>query len=191
MRHLVIAVALVAICAAPASAQEQTQSDPPVHKQVGGTVVPPREPGWTVVKSDDFETLFQKKSEHEVALVSMKTLNMDMSGDSKAILRRLESVKDADLARLLAWNRDSIHFNHVRFKSSPCVQYDGVFVAKESSARHKYLNFNGYLCAPNATRNVIVQLEASSESSARGMAERLSALAEDFFESTSFATSSK
>src|SRR5256885_8266527 len=40
--------------------------------------------------------------------------------------------------------RDSVHFNYVRFKASPCVQYDGIFTGDASAPNFQYLNFKGY-----------------------------------------------
>ena len=192
MSHLAVALGIVTICATLASAQHPNPKPSGVYRQAGGTVVSPGETGWVVTKANDFETVFQKTSEHEIALVSMKTVEMDTSGEPKALLAKLESAKDAELAGLTAWDRDSLHFNHVRFKSSPCLQYDGIFVAtKESSSRHKYLNFRGYICAPSAPGDVVVQLEASSQSSERGMSERLSTVADDLFGTASFISKGK
>jgi hypothetical protein len=163
------------------SAQKQQSISPKsVYDQDGITVLSPNQPGWVLVQASKSETVFEKRATDEVLSAHVKTLTHKIFDNRKELLASLETLKKEELSR---HKMVSVHFNNVRFKGSECLQYDGIFrVDAGSTPDFGYFNVTGYLCAHPKTNGLVVQMEFSSESNARGFSENLISVSEEFFE---------
>jgi hypothetical protein len=184
MNRLIIIVLVTVACVNAVLAQEQASINPASIYHLGGvTVVSPNQPGWLLLQSNKSLIAFQKRAESEVLNASVKTIRTKVFDNDKALLTSLEALKVEELSKL---KRDSVHFNYVRFKASPCVQYDGIFTGDASAPNFEYLNFNGYLCRHPESKDLVVQIEFSNHSNRRGFSENLSELSNEFFEKMAF-----
>ena len=185
MNRLIVIVLITVACANAVSAQEQASINPKSLYHLGGvTVVSPNQPGWVLLQSSESLIAFQKRVEDEVVNASVKTIKTKVFDNDKDLLTSLEALKQQELSKL---KRDSVHFNYVRFKGSPCVQYDGVFKLDGTSApKFEYFNFKGYLCRHPESKDLVVQIEFSNHSNLRGFSENLFSLRDDFFEKIVF-----
>ena len=184
MNHLKIIFLVTAAFVLGVSAQEHAIKPASVYQQGGVTVVSPNQPNWMLMKSSKSETVFQKRLEDEVVNANVRTFQTKVFDNDKDLLISLEALKKEELSKL---NRDSIHFNYVRFKGSPCLQYDGIFKVNPAGASSlEYLNLNGYLCRLPESKDLIVQMEFSNHSNSRGFSENLSKLSAEFFEKITF-----
>ncbi len=115
----------------------------------------------------------------ERLLIITKTFETD-----KERVNSFEALKQEDLSSL---NRDSLHFNYVRFKGSMCLQYDGIFKLDGTSApKFEYFNLKGYLCPHPSAKDSAVEMEFSNYSKTRGFTEDLNSLNDEFFERIAF-----
>jgi hypothetical protein len=153
------------------------------HDQAGVTVKAPDQPGWSLVKAEEFETRFERSDAAEPAIASVRTLKIATFGRGSDLLRNMEAWKEKQLSKL---ERDSVHFNRVRFKGVGCLQYDGIFRDPSRSDRLAHLNVKGYLCPLPGNDQFVAELEVSSRSSRRGFSEELLAVSDEFFEATGF-----
>ena len=185
MNYLIFIFLVTLSFANAALAQKQSSINPAsIYHQHGVTVVSPNQPGWVLLQSSKSETVFQKRVADEIIIANVKTFKTKIFDNDKDLLISLESLKQQELSKL---KRDSVHFNYVRFKSSPCVQYDGIFKVDGASAPNfEYFNFKGYLCGHPETKDLVVQIEFSNHSNLRGLSENLFSLRDEFFEKIVF-----
>lgn len=184
MNHLVVIVLITVACANALLAPEQASINPAsIYHLAGVTVVSPNQPGWLLLQSSNSLIAFQKRVEGEVLNASVKTIRTKVFDNDKDLLTSLEALKNEELSKL---KRDSLHFNYVRFKGSPCVQYDGIFTGDASAPDFQYLNFKGYLCRSPESNGLVVQIEFSNHSNLRAFSENLVDLSNEFFEKMAF-----
>lgn len=185
MKYLIVIVLAAVFCANAALTQTQSPINPAsIFKQVGVTVVSPNQPGWVLLRSSKSETDFEKRVKDEILAANVKTIRTKVFDNDKDLLVSLETLKKEELSNL---KRDSVHFNYVRFKGSPCVQYDGIFKLDGASLpKFEYFNFKGYLCRHPETKDLVVQIEFSNHSNLRGFSENLFSLRDEFFEKIVF-----
>ena len=185
MNHLIVIVLVTVSCANAVLAQEPSPIKPArIYHQGRVTVVSPNQPGWVLLRSSKSETVFQKRVEDEIVIASVKTFKTQRFDTDKDLLISLETLKQEELSKL---KRDSVHFNYVRFKGSPCVQYDGIFKVNGASAPNfEYFNFKGYLCRHPESKESAIQIEFSNHSNLRGFSENLISPRDEFFEKIVF-----
>ena len=183
MNGLIVIVLVSVACANVVLAQKQASINPESIYQLSGvTVVSPNQPGWVLLQSN--ESLgFQKRGDGEVLNASVKTIRTKVFDNDNDLLTSLEALKVEELSKL---KKVSVHFNYVRFKASPCVQYDGIFTGDTSEPNFAYLNFKGYLCRYPESKGLVVQIELSNHSNLRGFSENLIDLSDEFFERMAF-----
>lgn len=187
MNHLIVIV-LVAVCSTHAVfAQDPAPIKPAsIYQQGSLTVVSPNQPGWVLLQSSKSETAFERRVADEILIASVKSIKTKVFENEKDLLGGLEALKQEELNEL---NRDSLHFNYVRFKGSPCVQFDGIFKADGAAApKFAYFNFKGYLCRHPESKDSAVQIEFSNYSNIRGFSESFHSLGDEFFEKTVFSS---
>jgi len=183
MNRLMVIVLIVA-CANAVLAQEQASINPAGIYHLGGvTFVSPKQPGWVLLQSSESLIAFQKRAEGEVLNASVKTISTKVFDNDNDLLASLEALKVEELSKL---KKVSVHFNYVRFKASPCVQYDGIFTGDTSAPNFEYLNFKGYLCRYPENKGLVVQIEFSNHSNRRGFSENLIDPSNGFFEKMAF-----
>jgi hypothetical protein len=180
MNRLMLIVLLTVSCVIAVSAQEQPSIKPAsIYHQAGVIVRSPNQPGWVLLQLGKSEILFEKQVKDEIVMANVKTIKTKLFDNEKDLLTNLETLKQEELGKL---KRDSIHFNYVRFKGSPCVQYDGIFKVDGASApKFEYFNLKGYLCRHPESKDLVVQIEFSNHSNLRGFSENLFSLSEEFF----------
>jgi len=150
--------------------------------QSGAKLASPNDRDWRVTKSAAMETAFSKVAAEKKFDAFVKTAGFPVYGTHRELLENLEKLKIAEVDEK---NRDSIHFNYTEFKSTPCLQYDGIFNAPGTV--YKYWNVYGYICRHPAEQGVIIQFEFSAFSNERGFVEAETALSKGFFEAVKFA----
>jgi hypothetical protein len=184
MNHFMVMIATALFCVA-VSAQAQTSIKPAsIYDQDGITIVSPNQPGWTLLKTDKSETVFEKRGEGGILNASVKTIRTKTFETEKDRLAGWESLKQEELSKL---KQDSIHFYYTRFKGAMCLGYDGIFpIEKTSSSNFAYFNLKGYLCPRSPAKDSAVQIEFSNYSNTRGFTEDLFSLREEFFEKLTF-----
>jgi hypothetical protein len=185
MKYVIVIVLVAVFCANATLTQTQSPINPvSIFNQDGVTVVSPNQPGWVLLKSSKSETVFEKRGKDEILMANVKTIRTKMFDDDKDFLTSMETLKKEELSKL---NRDSVHFNYVRFKGSPCVQYDGIFKPDGASLpKFEYFNFKGYLCRHPESKDLVVQMEFSNHSNLRGFSENLFSLRDEFLEKIVF-----
>jgi hypothetical protein len=185
MKYLIVIVLVAVFCANAALTQTQSPINPAsIFNQDGVTVVSPNQPGWVLLRSSKSETVFEKRGKDEILMANVKTTRTKIFDNDKDFLTSMETLKKEELSKL---KRDSVHFNYVRFKSSPCVQYDGIFKPDEASLpKFEYFNFKGYLCRHPESKDLVVQIEFSNHSNSRGFSENLFSLRDEFLEKIVF-----
>lgn len=184
MNRLIVIVLTTVACANVLLAQEPPSIKPAsIYHLDGVTVVTPNQPGWVLLQSSKSLVAFQKRAVGEVLNASVKNIRTKVFANDEDLLVSLEALKDQELSKL---KRDSVHFNYVRFKASPCVQYDGIFTGDKSASDFKYFNFKGYMCRHPESKDLVVQIEFSSHSNRRGFSENLVGLSNEFFEKMAF-----
>lgn len=184
MNRLAPVVLVTVVLAHALFAQKQASIKPASIFQLGGvTIVSPNQPGWVLLKSNESLVAFQKEVEGEVLNASVKLIKTKVFDNDEELLKSLEALKDNELSQL---KRDSVHFNYVRFKAAPCVQYDGIFTGDASTLKLKYFNFRGYLCRSPGRKDTVVQFEFSNHSNRRGFPEDPFSLSNEFFDKIAF-----
>lgn len=184
MTRLIVIVVITVACANAVLAQRQASVNPASIYHLGGvTVVSPNQPGWVLLHSNKSLIGFQKGSEDEVLNATVKTIRTKVFDNDNDLLTSLEALKVEELSKL---KKVSVHFNYVRFKASPCVQYDGIFTGDTSAPNFEYLNFKGYLCRYPESKGLAVQIELSNHSNLRGFSENLIDLSSEFFKKMAF-----
>jgi hypothetical protein len=184
MNRLIVIVLVTVACANAVFAQKQASINPGSIYHLGGvTVLSPNQPGWVLLQSNKSLIGFQKRGESEVLNASVKTIRTKVFDNDNDLLTSLEASKVEELSKL---KKVSVHFNYVRFKASPCVQYDGIFTGDTSAPNFEYLNFKGYLCRYPESKGLVVQIELSNHSNLRGFSENLLDLSNEFFEKMAF-----
>jgi hypothetical protein len=185
MNHLIVIVLVTVSCANAVLAQVQSSVNPAsIYHQGKVTVVSPNQPGWVLLQSNKSETVFQKRVVGEIVIANVKTIQTKILDNDKDLLISLETLKQEELSKLKV---DSVHYNYVRFKGSPCVQYDGIFKGDGVSApKFEYFNLKGYLCRHPESKDLAIQIEFSNHSNLRGFSENMSSLSEEFFEKIVF-----
>lgn len=184
MNRSIVIVLVTVACANAVLAQKPASIDPASIYHLGGvTIVSPNQPGWVLVQSNKSLIGFQKRGQGEVLDASVKTIRTKVFDNDKDLLTSLEALKVEELSKL---KKVSVHFNYVRFKASPCVQYDGIFTGDTSEANFAYFNFKGYLCRYPESKDFVLQIELSSHSNQRGFSENIIDLSKEFFEKMAF-----
>lgn len=151
-----------------------------VYQQSGVTITSPNQPDWQIVKAGKLETIFLKTNAQTKFNAFVKTSKTDVYENISELFEYLENLKNAEISKL---DRDSLHFNRMGFKKTPCLQYDGIF---RETSNYKYFNMNGYLCRHPAAKDVLIQIEFSNYSNTRGFSESDTELSKDFFEKFTF-----
>ena len=184
MNHFIVIIAIALFCAA-VPAQAQTSIKPAsIQHQDGITVVSPNQPGWTLLRTDKSETVFEKRAEGGILNASVKTIRTKPFATDKDRLAGWEALKQEEFSKL---KQDHIHFNYLRFKGATCLRYDGIFpIEKRSSNKFAHFNVKGYLCPDPNAKDSAVQMEFSNYSNTRGFTEDLYSLSEEFFEKLTF-----
>ena len=172
-------------CVNIAFAQKQTSIKPAsVYKQDGITFASPNQSGWVLLKSDKLETVFEKRDKDSVSNASVKTTKTKTFETDKDRLTSFETIKQEELSDL---NRDSLHFNYVRFKGSRCLQYDGIFKLDETAApKLEYFHIKGYICPHPKSTDSAIQIETSNYSNTRDFTEDFISISDKFFEKAAF-----
>ena len=184
MNRFIVIVLVTVACANAVLAQEQASINPAsIYHLDGVTVVSPNQPGWVLLQSNKSFISFQKRGEGEVLNASVKTIRTKVFDNDNDLLNSLEALKVEELSKL---KKVSVHFNYVRFKASPCVQYDGIFTGDTSAPNFEYLTFKGYLCRYPESKGLVVQIELSNHSNLRGFSENRIDLSNQFFERIAF-----
>jgi hypothetical protein len=184
MNRLIVIVLVTVACANAVLAQEQASINPAGIYHLGGvTLVSPNQPGWVLLQSGESLIVFQKRAEGEVLNASVKNIKTKVFDNDQELLTSLEALKLEELSKL---KKDSVHFNYVRFKASPCVQYDGIFKNDTSAPNFQYLNLKGYLCRYPESKGLVVQIEFSNHSNQRAFSENLVDLSNEFFARMAF-----
>src|SRR5687767_7023177 len=136
MNRLIVIILTAVACASALFAQAPPSINPASTYHLDGvTVVTPNEPGWVLLQSSKSLMAFQKRVEGEVLNASVKTIRTKLFANDEDLLVSLEALKVEELSKL---KKDSVHFNYVSFKASPCVQYDGIFTGDVSAPDFKY-----------------------------------------------------
>jgi hypothetical protein len=190
MKHLMM-ILLTALFCAVVSAQKQSSIKPAnVYSHAGVTFASPDEEGWTLLRSGNLETIFEKRAKDEILNANVKTIKTKTFATEKDLLIGLEALKQDELSKL---KMDSVHFNNTKFKGLPCVQYDGIFKSESGAflSKFEYFNFKGYLCSHPQTKGLAVQVEFSNYSNLRGFSENLFSLSDEFFGKTAFSKAAK
>ena len=185
MKHLIAIVLVAVVCANAVPAQKQSSINPAsIYNQVGVTVVSPNQPGWVLLQSSKSETVFEKRVKDEILIANVKTIKTKTFDNNEDLLVSLETLKKEELSK---FKMQSVHFNNVRFKGSPCLQYDGIFKLDGASLpKFEYFNLKGYLCGHPETKDIAVQIQFSNHSNLRGFSENLFPLSDEFFEKIVF-----
>ena len=184
MNHLIVMMAIAFLCAA-VSAQPPTSIKPAgVYHQDGMTVVSPNQTGWSLLKTNKPETVFEKRGEDGILNANVKTIRTKIFETDRDRLAGWEALKQEEFSKL---KQDHIHYNYVRFKGATCLLYDGIFpLEKTSSNKFAHFNIRGYLCPHSNAKDLAVQIEFSNYSNTRGFTEDLESLSEGFFEKITF-----
>src|SRR5688572_13679293 len=119
MKRLIVIVLTTVAFANALSAQEPPSIKPAsIYHLSGVSVVTPNQPGWVLLQSSKSLLAFQKRVEGEVLNASVKTIKTKVFDNDEDLLASLEALKVEELSKL---KKDSVHFNYVRFKASPCL----------------------------------------------------------------------
>ena len=185
MKHLIAIILVAFFCVSAALAQKQTTIKPAsVYKQDGTTFASPNESGWSLLKTDKSETVFEKRGADEISNASVKTIKTKTFETDKERLAGWETLKQEEFSKL---KQDHLHFNYTKFKGAMCLRYDGIFpMEKTSSNNFAYFNVTGYVCPKLDAKDSAVQMEISSYSNTRGLTEDLYSLTDEFFEKITF-----
>lgn len=151
------------------------------YKQMGTKLASPKDADWRLVKSEKMETVFEKVTANKKFKAFVKTAKIPVYETDKELLANLEKLKMAEVDEK---NRDSIHFNHIGYKSTPCLQYDGIFNAPDTG--YKHFNMSGYICRHPDDSSVIIQFEYANYSNDRGFLETEIQSSISFFEGVGF-----
>ena len=185
MKYLIMIIIVAFFCVSAALAQKQTTINPAsVYKQDGVTFASPNQSGWLLLKSDKLETIFEKRDKDAISNASVKTIKTKTFETDEERLKSFEALKKEDLSNV---NRDSIHFNYVRFKGSMCLEYDGIFkLDGASEPKFEYFHIKGYLCPRSKDQDSAIQIEFSNYSNTRDFTEDFISLSDEFFEKVAF-----
>jgi len=184
INHILVIIATTLFCAV-VPAQAQTSIKPAsIYDQDGITVVSPSQSGWTLLKTDKAETVFEKRDKGGIFNASVKTIRTKIFETDKERLTDWEALKQEEFSKL---KQDHLHYNYVKFKGAACLRYDAIFpIEKTSASNFAYFNVTGYLCPHSIARDSAVQMEVSNYSNTRGLTEDLYSLSEEFFEKVTF-----
>jgi hypothetical protein len=183
MRHLLVIVFAVLFCCVTASAQPASSLRPSTPYELSGvTFVSPNEAGWAALVSNGSETTFEKRDKDANSTAGVKTLKTKVFETEKDQLVGWESLKNEAL-QALKLQKDSLHFNHLRFKGAMCVQYDASYPL-DAATPPKFARYNvkGYLCPLLDAKDMVVQIEITNYSNTKGFSEAQLPMTEDFFE---------
>lgn len=134
--------------------------------------------------SSQSETVFEKRETDGIFTANVKSIKSRLFENDRDLLMSLEKLKQEEFGKL---KTDSVHFNNTRFKSSPCMQYDGIFREEGvTSSRFEYFNVRGYICPHPGNANLALQIEFSSLSNSRGFSENSYSLSDEFFANIAF-----
>ncbi len=185
MKPLIVIILAAIFCVSAALAQKQTPINPAsVYTQDGITFASPNQSGWLLLKSDKLETIFEKRDKDALSNASVKIIQTKTFETDEERLKSFEAMKKEDLSNL---ERDSLHFNYVRFKGSMCLEYDGIFkLDGASELKFKYFHIKGYLCPRSNAQDSAIQMEFSNYSNTRDFTEVFSSLSDEFFEKIAF-----
>jgi len=145
----------------------------------GVTVVSPGQPGWELLKADKEEILFRKQDKDRICLARVTIASAKPYETEKGLLAALEAQKTEELK---TYEVDSLHFNQIKAKGGPCLQYDGIVGIEGLSSPFDHLNFKGWFCPYLGTWSAVVEIEFSERSNSRGLTEDLLSHADEFFD---------
>lgn len=92
MKHLIVLILVVSLCASAVSAQGRSAINPKsVYDQDGITVLSPNQPGWVLVQASKWETVFEKRATDEVISAHVKTIKTKIFVNRKDLLASLET----------------------------------------------------------------------------------------------------
>ena len=184
MKHFIVIIATALFCVAVSGQAHKSIKPASIYHQDETTVVSPNQSGWALLKTDQSETVFEKRDEDGILNASVKTIRTKTFETEKERLVGYEALKQEELSKL---EQDHLHFNYEKFKGAACLRYDGIFpVEKTASNNFAYFNVRGYLCRYANAQDRAVQIEFSSYSKTRGLTEDLDSLSGEFFEKTVF-----
>jgi hypothetical protein len=152
------------------------------YKQLGAIVLSPNEPDWRIVKSGSTETEFPKDTADKKYTAFVRTSKIPVYEIDEELFRNLEKLK---MTQVDDANRDSIHYYYTEYKSTKCLNYDGVFYAPNTGFKHR--NMNGYICQHPDDKSTIVQFEFSNFPNDRGYLRPEALMSKAFFEGIKFA----
>jgi hypothetical protein len=153
----------------------------------GVTLTSPEEPGWRLVRSDRSEVRFERRGAGSAAKVLIRSVPADKTVDKEKLLASLEARKSSELENLENLKRDSLHLNFTNFKDTPCLQYDSIQLNQAATPRDfEYYNVFGYLCVNPFSKGMIVEMEFSNYSGARGLSDTDVKLFRRLFDSVKF-----
>lgn len=181
MKRLAITILAELVIFSALTAQESSSiKSGSVFRMSGVTVVSPGQVGWQLVKADKKEILFRKEDKNRICLARVTIVSAKPYDTVKGLLAALEAEKEEEFKK--TYEVDSLHFDHIKAKGGPCLQYSGIVGIKESSSPFNHLNFNGWFCPYLGKWSTLVEIEFSERSNSRGLAEDLISLAKEFFD---------
>ncbi len=152
-----------------------------VYQVAGVTVTSPHQAGWELLRSDEREVVFRKKDSDRTCLSWVAVIKPEPVPEGSDLLAALEARKTEELKT--HGKVDSLHFNRIRGKAGPSLQYDGIFkIMGPAGTSSGYLNFRGRLCPALGQGGTVVEIGFSESSKTRGFSEDLLALADQFIE---------
>ena len=182
MKHFIVTfiIATALFCTAVSAQAQRSIKPATVYKQDGIAIVSPNQPGWTLLKADKSETVFEKSDENGIVKASVKIIQTGSFETDKERLAVWEAFKQVEFNK---FRQDHLHFNYQRFKGATCLRYDAIFpLDKTSENKFAHFNVNGYLLPlPNA-KDSAIQIEISNYSDTRGLTEAMYSLADEFYE---------
>lgn len=185
MKRTILIIAIALFCSVTAQAQKPIQPARS-YKQDGMTVVSPNQTGWSLLKADKSETLFEKRGEDGIFSASVKSVSTKTFETDQKRLAAWEAAKNEEFSKL---KRDSLHFYYTRFKGAMCLRYDGTFpLEKTTSNNFARFNIRGFQCPLPNVKDSAIQVEFSNYSNTRGFTEDLFSLSDEFFEKVTFSS---
>jgi hypothetical protein len=180
IKNLLITILAIVFSAGAIVAQGPSTIEPgSVRQWQGLTVVSPDQPGWTLAASDATRVAFERRNDQEDLSASVSIIRTKVDETDEALLAGLEPLKQEEWKALKV---DHLHFDKMRAKGGPFLQYDAIFNLDGAAlAGFRYLNLRGRLYPHQKTKGLIVQVEFSDRSNVRGFSEDQLSLVNEFF----------
>jgi hypothetical protein len=143
-------------------------------------VVAPADQGWKQALLTESQIVFEKPERGRSSILGASVFAVEEAESDQRKLFLLEKKK---LQENASFTMLSAHFNHVNFKGSPCLQYDGHFeVAGSDPDGGLFLKLRGYECLHPGNHEIAVRMEARQESVSGDFPELTEAWAQAFFD---------